>query len=324
MKKIITLYSFLITINCCYGQSIGIGTDTPDSSAILELKSQNKGFLPTRLALDSTTSSLPVINPATGIIVYNTATSGVYPINVTPGYYYWDGFRWKAIEQKGAAAGDMQYWDGVRWVNITAGSNGSVLTMCNGVPTWGGCGPITINPSNNPTEVFLDSHNPTITSVGGPFFWAGAWTVGSAVYGRICLKFDLSSLPQNAVIDSVKLYMYSVEAPPPVGNQVDAQFGSNNACVIQRITSDWSAATINWNNQPPVTTANQAIIPQSTSSFEDVNGVLITQLFKDMVANGNYGFIIKLATEQYYNIRQYQSSFSGNAAKHPRLVIYKH
>lgn len=42
--------------------------------------------------------------------------------------------------QNGNKVGDMQYWDGSKWTTITAGTNGSVLTLCNGVPTWGGCG----------------------------------------------------------------------------------------------------------------------------------------------------------------------------------------
>jgi hypothetical protein len=32
--------------------------------------------------------------------------------------------------------GDMQYWDGKEWVLVPVGSNGQVLTLVNGVPTW--------------------------------------------------------------------------------------------------------------------------------------------------------------------------------------------
>jgi hypothetical protein len=31
---------------------------------------------------------------ATSLLVYNTATAGAAPNNVTPGYYYWDGVKW--------------------------------------------------------------------------------------------------------------------------------------------------------------------------------------------------------------------------------------
>ena len=36
----------------------------------------------------------------------------------------------------GSNVGDMQYWDGSTWQNIPAGSNGAVLQLVSGVPTW--------------------------------------------------------------------------------------------------------------------------------------------------------------------------------------------
>lgn len=47
----------------------------------------------------------------------------------------------------GNKVGDMQYWDGSKWTLIPAGTNGSVLTLCNGVPTWGGCGVTAVLPT---------------------------------------------------------------------------------------------------------------------------------------------------------------------------------
>ena len=38
----------------------------------------------------------------------------------------------------GTAAGQMLYWNGTAWVNVAPGSSGQVLTIINGVPTWGG------------------------------------------------------------------------------------------------------------------------------------------------------------------------------------------
>ena len=68
---------------------------------------------------------------------------------------------------------------------------------------------------------------------------------------------------------------------------------------------------------------NQAIIPQSTSSFQD-NIINVTELVKDMLTNGNNGFLIRLQTEVTYNIRQYISSLNANTAKRPKLIIYYH
>lgn len=75
----------------------GIGTATPNASAKLDVYATDKGFLPPRVALTGTNSAGPITSPATGLLVYNTATTGTSPNNVIPGYYYWNGSAWIAI-----------------------------------------------------------------------------------------------------------------------------------------------------------------------------------------------------------------------------------
>ncbi|CAM3080916.1 hypothetical protein DRF59_06675 [Chryseobacterium flavum] len=73
---------------------IGIGTISPDASAALHLAGMDKGFLPSRVMLQSTDDTTTIASPAIGLLVYNFMTAGTYPKNVTPGYYYWDGKKW--------------------------------------------------------------------------------------------------------------------------------------------------------------------------------------------------------------------------------------
>ena len=75
----------------------GIGTTSPSPSAKLEVASSNQGFLPPRIALTATNAASPVTLPATGLLIYNTATTGTAPNNVVPGYYYWNGTAWIQI-----------------------------------------------------------------------------------------------------------------------------------------------------------------------------------------------------------------------------------
>ena len=80
----------------------GIGTPTPNASAKLDVFSDTKGFLPPRVALTSTNSFSPITGlsdassllTADGLLIYNTATAGTAPNNVTPGFYYWNGTSW--------------------------------------------------------------------------------------------------------------------------------------------------------------------------------------------------------------------------------------
>lgn len=96
MKKIILVLTlFLVFLNG--NAQTGIGTSTPSPSAKLEVASSNQGFLPPRIALTATNAASPVTSPATGLLVYNTATTGTPPNNVAPGYYYWNGSAWVAI-----------------------------------------------------------------------------------------------------------------------------------------------------------------------------------------------------------------------------------
>jgi len=94
MKKWILFIGLCWVLNL--NAQTGIGTTSPNASARLDVSATNKGFLPPRVALTSTTSASPITSPATGLIVYNTATVGTYTstTSVVPGYYYWNGTKW--------------------------------------------------------------------------------------------------------------------------------------------------------------------------------------------------------------------------------------
>jgi hypothetical protein len=332
MKKIyLILLTAFFACTKVTAQNIGIGTDMPDSSALLEIKSQSKGLLPPRVMLLATNNPSPIKKPAQGLLVYNLVSAGSSPTNVHPGYYYWDGNQWVSLDTKGNNYGDMQYWDGSKWMIVSPGLNGQTLTMVNGVPAWANCScsggtkVLILQPQNNTYELNFTNYNPNqLASGGGTQMAIQAWTaLGNSLITREIIKFDYSSLGSGITIDSAKLFLYATDNPVG-GNTVDAHYGNNNACSIQRITSSWSLpCPYSWNNLPSVTTVNEAIIPQSLSSTDD-NEIVITNLVKDMLTNGNNGFQIKLQNEVTYNIRQYVSSYSSNTLKRPKLIIYYH
>jgi len=69
---------------------VGIGTQSPDPSAALEIASADKGVLLPNVQLTALNNSVsPVTNPAIGSLVYNTG--GTYP----KGMYYWNGTNWE-------------------------------------------------------------------------------------------------------------------------------------------------------------------------------------------------------------------------------------
>ena len=89
MKKYFIIAVMLLnyTVYC----QVGIGIAAPDPSAVLDVSSSSKGLLIPRIALTGTTDAATITAPATGLLIYNTATAGTAPNAVVPGYYYWNG-----------------------------------------------------------------------------------------------------------------------------------------------------------------------------------------------------------------------------------------
>ncbi|MES2798700.1 MAG: tail fiber domain-containing protein [Bacteroidota bacterium] len=100
MKKYNYISSAVLTffVSTALAQNVGIGTATPAASAKLDITSTNSGLLVPRVALTATNAAGPIAAPATSLLVYNTATSGVAPNNVTPGFYYWSGAAWQRFD----------------------------------------------------------------------------------------------------------------------------------------------------------------------------------------------------------------------------------
>ena len=95
MKKNYTLFLVIFAISFANSQNnVGIGTNTPDASAKLDIIDANKGLLIPRVALTATNLAGPITSPATSLLVYNTATASSAATFVSPGYYYWDGAKW--------------------------------------------------------------------------------------------------------------------------------------------------------------------------------------------------------------------------------------
>lgn len=119
MKQIYLLLLGLTISSLSFSQNVGIGTSTPNASAKLDVTDANRGILIPRVALTATNVASPITAPATSLMIYNTATAGVAPNNVTPGYYYWDGTQWTRL-QNGSASVD---WRTTGNAGTNAGTN---------------------------------------------------------------------------------------------------------------------------------------------------------------------------------------------------------
>lgn len=91
MKTIFTL-CFVFMVSFIYGQNgnVGIGTATPNASAMLDVSSTAKGMLIPRM---TTAQKNAIASPASGLLIYQTDS--------TTGFYYYSGSTWSRIGATG-------------------------------------------------------------------------------------------------------------------------------------------------------------------------------------------------------------------------------
>jgi len=99
MKKLLLLICVWL-VQGTIAQTIAINSTgaSPATSAALDADMSDKGMLIPRVTLTTTSAFAPVTGTATvSLVIYNTATAGTAPTNVTPGYYYWNGASWSRL-----------------------------------------------------------------------------------------------------------------------------------------------------------------------------------------------------------------------------------
>lgn len=110
MKNFTILLSIMLLYTALGYAQVAINTDgaDPDSSAMLDVKSSDKGFLPPRM---TETQKDNITNPATGLIIYQT--------DGTTGLYSYNGSSWIVIRSNTYSVGDFAQGGIVFWVDET-------------------------------------------------------------------------------------------------------------------------------------------------------------------------------------------------------------
>jgi hypothetical protein len=128
MKKISLLALIFLWSLHSYSQGIAINIDgsSADPNAVLDLKSENKGFLPPRVVLNDADTEAPLNSPLTeGMIIYNEG--GIE----ADGLYIWNGLKWKALQSETTEAlklGDF-YQGGIICFVDETGEHGFICSL---------------------------------------------------------------------------------------------------------------------------------------------------------------------------------------------------
>ena len=87
---------------------VGIGTTTPNASAMLDITSTNKGLLIPRVALSNISNTTsPINNPVEGLMVWNTSNGTVG--GTGKGFYYFNGSVWIPVNINTSNSLDQAY-----------------------------------------------------------------------------------------------------------------------------------------------------------------------------------------------------------------------
>ena len=168
MKKFKLIFVAIIMIaNYSLTAQVAVTTDgsSANASAMLEVKSANKGLLIPQIALTGVNDASTITTPATSLLIYNTATA----TGVTPGYYYNSGTIGSPVWERFTTG----IIDGSE-TKVTAGTNVTVT----GVGTT--ASPYVVG---NPTLTIGQSYQ------GGIIFWLDA----TGQHGLIAATADQST-----------------------------------------------------------------------------------------------------------------------------------
>ena len=165
--KFLTAVFLLLSVSESFAQT-GIGTTTPNASAKLEVYATNKGFLPPRVTLTSTTDATTIASPAEGLLVYNLGSIGLQA-----GYYFWNGANWATIATGSIAGNAVSATDLVKLYSEVYSSASGKISNANGysftVPvsgrylfdfsstTWGGNATTTFKVRQGTTDLGTDA-----------------------------------------------------------------------------------------------------------------------------------------------------------------------
>ena len=209
MKKWLPVTLLLVSVYVNAQVKIGSNPNSINANSILELESADKGFLPPRVALNSSTSVSPLTGtvPA-GMLVFSTGGT------LTDGYYYWNGTQWKLVATSElntvtkTATGTLAKAENFVLASnditltlpaVTASDNGLAITIKNvgshtDLVTIQGNGGATID----------GSANSNLTRYGGRTFVAsgGNWVIKEKVKGAEGL-LDVNATSSWTTLDEV-------------------------------------------------------------------------------------------------------------------------
>jgi len=196
----------------------------------------------------------------------------------------------------------MQRWHDKTWVWI-------LMLLALGLPVW--ATDMTLQPASQ--DAFISSGTPGTNYGSNVALWAGSGTGGGGGEKRSLLKFDVASIPSNAVVTAATLQLYVTS-------------GLSNPVTVStyKITASWLEGTVTWNNQPAAESTPQSSTPVSSAHVNTWKSWDLKALVQGWVEGSvsNDGVLLKQSGgSPPNNVSFHSSNYSGDTTKRPKLVI---
>jgi hypothetical protein len=230
-------YLLFLAISMSVNAQVAINTDAsaPDNSAMLDVKSTNKGLLAPRM---TSAQRLAISNPATGLLVFQT--------NGTAGFYY------------NAGTPALPLW------TMVGSGGGSSPWLMNSSNVYYNSGYVGIGTDSPVSRLHVTHTNPEYTAMfgidmSGPFGWtAGAnVNIGDSTYNPILY------IGQNT--DYKGYLIWNVNTDPSLAKMFVGTYNGTNPLILQPIGGKVSVG--DWN--PTATFQVSSFFSEYTALFGD-------------------------------------------------------
>ncbi|WP_449400965.1 hypothetical protein [Chryseobacterium wanjuense] len=142
---------------------IGINTATPHPSALLDINSENKGLLITRIPLQSKNDITTILNPKRGTLILASETIGTGNNKITAGILYrFDGMAWEELLENNTNS------QGFLFPSVVAIGKKTTNTSCTGTMTDS----FALNEINSVDGSTLSSTGALTAGRGGYYYWS--------------------------------------------------------------------------------------------------------------------------------------------------------
>lgn len=314
-KSTLGVVLFLASSSFALGQ-VGIGTNSPDSKAILDISSTSKGLLIPRM---TASQRALIISPSAGLFIYQT--DGV------SGFYYYTGSEWKQLAYVTSTAGAITaldhansklepstYTSGVSYTGVLkipySGGNGGTFANGTAINSTGvsglsatlqggtlnyGTGDLIFNVTGTP-----NASSPSTASFSIPSSIIAGATSGTAVVGRgsvlnigeaITATYTIPEATAEATSFDLSSYATSNNlVPVPAIDGLQANLtGNGNSFYVPKIknTSTGSQIISYQTSAPSVnqykTAINKTLLAGSSEDVDTDSNVLWTTTAAEII-----------------------------------------